>query len=272
MKKVVVVRYTEIALKGKNRSFFENKLIDTIKKHMDKNRAKYARVRKIAGRIIVETDVNCDFLKHVFGIHSFSYALCVEADVDKISALVPELLKDSEFETFRVSTRRVDKSFPLKTYDMDCHIGGVIIDNFDKKVSLKEYDLDLGIEIIEGHAYIYHNKHLAYAGMPVGSGGSATVLTDYPNYELAAWFLLKRGSKVVFCGKAEPEFKFLDKYMTEEIKYFPELFDDEKSVVVGVNAKEFLDLRIENVDMVLSPLVGMTEEEIQNKIQELISS
>lgn len=267
-----MVRYTEIALKGKNRGAFENRLVDNIKKYMENHGVKYKKIKKIAGRIIIEADDKCDFLKYVFGIHSFSYALCVKATVENISAEIPDLVRDMEFESFRVSTRRVDKSFPMKTYDMDCHIGGVIIDNFDKKVSLKEFDLDVAIEIIEGQAYIYTEKKFAYAGMPVGTGGTISVLTDYPNYELAAWYVMKRGSSVTFCGKQKPELKFLEKFMIREPNHYPELFEDEKSVVIGVTARDFIDTKIENIDMLLSPLVGMTDDEIREKIEDLISA
>ncbi|HHI04210.1 MAG TPA: tRNA 4-thiouridine(8) synthase ThiI, partial [Candidatus Woesearchaeota archaeon] len=78
MEKVVVIRYSEIGLKGNNRIIFEKKLINNIKDCLKKNKIKYDKIQRLRGRIIIFAEQKLDCLKYVFGISSFSPALVVE--------------------------------------------------------------------------------------------------------------------------------------------------------------------------------------------------
>ena len=129
---VILVRYGEISLKGLNRHVFIDLLVKNIRntlKHIDG-----VSVRKIQGRIIVTLPENrakaaADMLTRVFGIVSISIAAVVPSDMAAIEEAVLIEARKRPFETFRVSAKRGNKKFPMKSPDIARHLGGTVLKN-----------------------------------------------------------------------------------------------------------------------------------------------
>ena len=193
---MLIVRYGEIALKNKNRRRFEKKLTNDILNVLKKNGFE-SRVKLLWGRILVYTSNEAlEIVKKIPGIVSVSVA--EEMEYECVKPFLLKELRKYEPESFRVSTHRVDKSFSKTSMDIDREIGAFVVENFGWKVDLKDPDLIVGIEIIDGKAYVFFEKVKGIGGLPSGSQGRLIALVssgiDSP---VATFMMLKRGVDVI---------------------------------------------------------------------------
>ena len=201
MEKVILLRIGEIFLKGKNKSYFENTLINNIKRHL--SGYKYTFV-KSQNRYYLEDfnqdelDEIVDRVKKVFGLHSLSVATKVETNEDLIAKAILEY-KPKEGQSFRITCTRADKTFPYKSYEFAAKMGGVILENVKNvEVDLHEPDIVISIDIREkGYTYIFSDKIPCAQGMPVGTSGKGLLLLsggfDSP---VAGWRMARRGMRI----------------------------------------------------------------------------
>ena len=187
----ILVHYGELALKGKNRSLFEKKLIDNIEK------AGGGRVTRYQGRLVVENgDISA--LKTLFGISWFAPAYKVERDLESIKklALSKVLEKANNFKTFGVFVKRTDKSFPYDSLEIANNVGQAIVDNINLRVNLKSPELSVYIEIAED-AFLFLEKFEGLGGLPVGMSGKVLcLLSGGIDSPVAAYLMMKRGAIV----------------------------------------------------------------------------
>ncbi len=205
---ILLVRYHEIALKGGNRSWFENHLIQNIKKSAKRICDTPLVVRKLRGRILLESEEDPKIehaLNTVFGISSFSPATSVRTDFEHITKKVLEEVSLSLKNTlsphnFRVSTTRVDKILTSSSMEMDTLMGAEILKAFPQlKVKLKNPELNIGIEIRKENTFVWSQKRKGLGGVPAGTGGHLLcLLSGGLDSPVAALQMLKRGAKVSF--------------------------------------------------------------------------
>ncbi|OEF99603.1 tRNA 4-thiouridine(8) synthase ThiI [Vulcanibacillus modesticaldus] len=196
----ILVRYGEIALKGKNRYKFEDRLAQNIRnvlKDLEKT-----KVTKTFGRIYVElngeaSDTVTERLKKVFGLISFSPVKKSDVDIEEIKKTALELIKKSKPvpKTFKVETKRPYKNFPLKSPEITYEVGSHILRNTENlTVDVHNPDVTVNIEVREEGAYIFSEVIKGIGGMPGESSGKGMVLLsggiDSP---VASWFAMKRG-------------------------------------------------------------------------------
>jgi len=203
MERIILVRYEEIFLKGLNRNLFENRLIKNIKAKL--HRLGRIDVTRSQSRIyIASRDQGFDYeeaitlLKKIFGIASVSLVSKVETDHETIRktaiAVVSDLLGKYPYKTFKVETKRGDKSFPLNSPQVSAELGGLILDRFPQlSVDVNNPNFILYVEIRES-SYVYSEIIPAAKGLPTGTGGKACLLLsggiDSP---VAGWMIAKRG-------------------------------------------------------------------------------
>ncbi|KNF09538.1 putative tRNA sulfurtransferase ThiI [Gottschalkia purinilytica] len=200
MDKVVSVSFGEIALKGLNRSYFENKLIKHIK-NVIKDLGK-SKIYREQGKLFIECDDDdidlvINRVRKVFGIVYISPCYRVEKDIDEIKKYSIEALKDALQEgkrTFKVETKRADKNFPLKSPEISREIGGYLLENIDDiNVDVHNPEVYLNIDI-RTKCYIYTKKIKGYGGLPLGTNGKGLLLLsggiDSP---VAGFLMAKRG-------------------------------------------------------------------------------
>lgn len=199
MQDILLIKYGELALKGDNRSFFENKLIKNIKHALSD--FKEVKVEKTHGRIYVECDGDIEEvierLKKVFGIIGITKAKRTDLKLEDIYQAAIELMKEHTGKTFKVETKRPNKSFPYNSMEVSRRVGAAVLKNIKNlKVDVHNPDVLLNVEIRE-MAFVYAGVIEGIGGLPLGTNGKATVLLsggiDSP---VAAWMMMKRGVEV----------------------------------------------------------------------------
>lgn len=201
MEQVILVRYGELALKGKNRIQFE----DTLRHHIVESLREFpgAKVTKTHGRFFVH-NVPKDAvhkLSKISGIVALNPSLHVESNLDVITEAAVNLAKEAssaikqEPKTFKVETRRADKTFPVKSPDISRIVGEAILKGVEHlSVDVHTPTFTVNVEIRNTGTYIYWDEIRGPGGLPLGSSGKGLVLLsggiDSP---VAAYLAMKRG-------------------------------------------------------------------------------
>ena len=199
MEKVILIKYGELTTKKNNRNIFINTLCENIKKQLKNYNIKIIKNRV---RMFIETDDNIDeivdILKNVFGIHGIVVAYKVDTNIDVIKTSVLEIIKDINFKTFKVETKRSDKRFPILSMEFNNIIGSLVLKNKeDISVDVHNPEYELKIEIREDYAYIYSKEVIGIGGYPVGvAGRGLLMLSGGIDSPVAGYLAMKRGIKI----------------------------------------------------------------------------
>lgn len=201
-----LIKYAEIAIKGKNRYVFEDALMHRMKlalKHID---GEYA-VSKEQGRMYVDCRGGCDCdevvdaLQKVFGINAICPVVKVEkSDFESLCKDVVRYVGEEypgSTATFKVFARRADKSFPVHSTQMNAELGAAILDAYPQmSVDVHKPEIELNVEVRE-NVCIYSRQLAGPGGMPIGTNGKAMLLLsggiDSP---VAGYMVAKRGVKI----------------------------------------------------------------------------
>jgi len=267
----IICHYSEIGLKGKNRKFFEEKLIENIKKLALKS-DDFEFVKRISGRIIVkltkkgtkrEEEIE-DSLKNIFGMAYFTFATSSNQKIKDIQEKALELLapyrnevsgsglKTKKFKTFRISTQRSKKEFPLNSQEINEKVGEYVLKRLKaKKVKLENPDITCFIEIVEKYSFLYLERIKGLGGLPVGvSSKAVALLSGGIDSPVAAFFAMKRGIKVIFLHfhaypytsvasieKVKKLTKILRKYQGNSRLYLVPFGDIQKEILLRTASK-----------------------------------
>ncbi len=200
VRRTVVVRYGEIALKGPaTRSRMEKLLAQAIRARLEYCRIPFDSIDVLKARVLVYTRENvsaAEALSKVFGVVSASPALEISNDIDEISKLCIEIAKDAAsrgVKTFAIRARR-DKRYPMTSKDVERIVGQRVKDATGLSVNLDSPDLEIGIEIWIDRAFIYTSTIHGPGGLPYGAEGAVVSLfSGGMDSALASWLALKRG-------------------------------------------------------------------------------
>jgi thiamine biosynthesis protein ThiI len=203
-KNYIIVHYGEIGLKGRNRPYFEKKLVRNLKRSLKGQEVEF--FRRIFGRILIKLGKRADFdslrplVGKVFGIAYFALASLSEQDVSDIKKSSLKIVKEEKFKTFRVEASRSKKDFPLTSQEINEQVGAGILENIEGiEVNLEKPDLTIYIEIVDRYAFIYTEKIKGLGGLPVSvSGKVVTLLSSGFDSPLASFRMMRRGAKVLF--------------------------------------------------------------------------
>ena len=202
MKKVILIKYGELTTKKDNRKFFIKILRNNI---LDKLSDYNIAVTDDYYRMFIEVneddiDSITSKLKCIFGIHEI--AVCykdenvTEEEIKKVSLMV---MKEEDFCTFKVETKRSDKSFPVKSMDMNNIIGSLILKNIECKVDVHNPEIILNIEIRREGFYIYTKGIKCLGGYPVGTlGRGLLMLSGGIDSPVAGYMTIKRGVELYY--------------------------------------------------------------------------
>lgn len=202
MQEIILVKYGEMALKGLNKSTFENVLVKNIKRRI-KSLGRF-EITRAQSTIYIKpledcADVNeaVERLKKVFGIAALCKAVVCEKTFDSIKDTALDYLSDclSYAKTFKVTAKRADKSFPMKSPEICRELGGILLSKFSHlKVDVNNPEITVTVEIRDTNAYIHAENIKGAGGLPVGTSGKAMLLLsggiDSP---VAGYMLAKRG-------------------------------------------------------------------------------
>ena len=200
---IFIVRCGEVALKGMNKPYFERMLADRIRRNL-KN-IEGVSVKRKDGLIFIRSEKNTDpdtiinETTKVFGVDSVSKAIEAQPELNAIgeaaAGYMMELIEKRGVKTFKVAAKRADKSFAVKSPEIDSILGEkILIGCKVLKVDVHQPDVLLHVDVRSDRAYIYEGKINGFGGLPLGTNGKGLVLLsggiDSP---VAAWMMAKRG-------------------------------------------------------------------------------
>lgn len=225
MKELILLKSGEMALKGLNRSYFEDTLIRNCRRRLE-SLGKF-HIYKSQSTIYVEPqseeidlDEAVDRLSRVFGIAALTRAAIVDKDFNDIKAKAPGYLAAwlDTANTFKVEAKRSDKTFPMKSPELCLELGAVLLDAFPHlTVNVHEPDVTVYVEIREKAAYLHVDQMRGAGGLPVGTSGSATLLIsggiDSP---VAGYMMAKRGLQIMAVHFVSPP--YTSEHALEKVK------------------------------------------------------
>ena len=215
MKELILIKDGELALKGLNRSTFEDILIKNMRERL-KSLGEFRFIKSQSTITVEPQDEETDLdeaverIKKVFGIVGISRAAVCEKDIDAIRDTAYNYLKTTLAfaKTFKVKAKRSDKKFPYASPAICDEVGGYLLSKIPGlKVDVREPDVTVTVEVRENYAYVHADQLPGAGGMPSGTGGRACVLIsggiDSP---VAAFMIAKRGVKLTAVHFASPPY------------------------------------------------------------------
>lgn len=199
MEKIIIIKYGELTTKHDNINFF----IKTLKDNIEQMLKDYQiNIIYDIGRMYIETknyEEVIEKLQYVFGIHEINIGYKIESlDFDTIKSELLKTLKDEQFKTFKVITKRSNKKYPLDSMEISKVLGGEILKNINNvSVDVHNPELSINIEIRNNFSYIYFKKIRGIGGYPVGTlGKGVLMLSGGIDSPVAGFLALKRGIRL----------------------------------------------------------------------------
>ncbi|MEM3746967.1 MAG: tRNA uracil 4-sulfurtransferase ThiI [Thermoproteota archaeon] len=204
MKRVCVIHYSEIGLKGHNRPFFEKMLVRNVRRLL--SGIADSRVKRIQGRLVfplngADPQRVEESLMKVFGISWFAFATVAEPNVDSIGRTVLEeasrLVKPGE--PVKVEVKRADKRFPITSLELSRTLGKMLVEKLGVSISLQTPSKKIYVEVLSREAYVFTEKKKGLGGLPVGSSGRVlSLLSGGIDSPIASYLMMKRGCEVSY--------------------------------------------------------------------------
>lgn len=245
MERWVLVHYDEIALKGKNRAFFEKKFSSNLKKLLG------GEVLRIYGRILVQSDLREKEIKERLrlqpGVANFSFCYKVPSRIGEMKEAALELARESKRKTFRIDAKKSIK-FKKTNREINELVGEEVRTKTKKKVDLSKPGLTIYIELTERGTLIYKDKFKGIGGLPIGSSGKViSLISGGIDSPTAAYLAMKRGCDVVLVhfynetlSKPDKINELLEKLkvINPELKLYTIPFAEiQRKIIAKVNSK-----------------------------------
>ena len=200
MDRVILIKYGELTTKKGNRNFFVNTLYNNIKNKLKKFDVK---ISKDISRMYIEfREEELEEIKkvvdNIFGIHMYHIAYIVDTNIDEIKEKLLKVLKEQNFKTFKIETKRSDKSFEYNSQQINPILGSYVLKNIsDIKVDVHNPDVLVKVEVRPYHSYIYKNGYKGSGGYPNGTQAKGMLmLSGGIDSPVAGYLAMKRGIKL----------------------------------------------------------------------------
>ncbi len=200
MEKVILIKYGELTTKKGNRNYF----VKTLTKNIENKLKDFnVLIEKDLSRMYIHYNVEdeesiINKIHEIFGIHKYHIAYVTNSDLDSIKNELIKTVKLQNFKTFKVETKRSDKSFPKTSMELSKIFGGIVLKNKDNiKVDVNNPEVIIHVEIREKNTYIYYNEFNGLGGYPSGiQGKGLLMLSGGIDSPVAGFLAMKRGIKV----------------------------------------------------------------------------
>lgn len=199
----IVVHYDEIGLKGKNRPYFEHRLMKNIRQALDGLGS--VDTERLYGRLLVSLREECPWdlvaerIGRVFGISYFARAFESSCDLTAVKEHLREQLPSLDYESFAIDTKRSDKAFPLTSPEINRDLGEFVQAESGKPVDLNGPDLRVSVEWLHDRVLLFFEKLPGPGGLPVGvSGRVLGLISGGIDSPVAIYQMMKRGCGVTF--------------------------------------------------------------------------
>lgn len=276
--RICLVHYHEIGLKGKNRASFENQLIGNLRFILEG--FPVVTIARISGRILVYLKEGTTYeraaealrlMVRVPGVARVSCGYKCERDMAVIGEVAKLALHDVPgFESFKVAARRSHTDFPVPSMEIAASIGEVLCDEFpEKQVIMKDPDVTVGIEVVEGSTYVYALSVPAIGGLPVGTAGKVvSLISSGIDSPVATWRIARRGARVIavhFSGR--PQTSSASEFLVDDIAHVLE----ETGCISKVYVVPFGDYQNRIAEVVPSSLRIIMYRRLMFKVAEAIA-
>lgn len=251
----IIIHWSEIGLKGKNRPEFVTQLAENVRKATRGLGVK--KIARQAGGLALELARDAqpealrEKLQKTSGIANFMTAYRSPADIKALKAEILEALAGRGFKTFAVRSSRADKSFPLTSQEVSTEVGEWVRTKIGAKVDLSNPELTIYIEITPKQILFGFEKIAGLGGLPVGSSGKVVaMLSGGIDSPVASQMMMKRGCRVVFVHfhsypylsktsqeKVEQLLKLLNAYQGGSRLYLVPFGDLQKQLLLSVPAR-----------------------------------
>ena len=214
MDEIILIKLGEMVLKGLNRNVFEATLLRNIRRRL--NNLGGFDIKSAQSTVYLtpregaDLDTAVEKVSKIFGIAAFSRACIVKKEMPAILEAAQEYLKTELLgaKTFKVESKRADKSFPLKSPEISADVGEYLLNQFPHlTVDVHNPDITVRVEVRDFGAYVHGQPIRGAGGIPVGTGGNAAILIsggiDSP---VAAWTMAKRGLELTAIHFASPPY------------------------------------------------------------------
>ncbi len=294
---VILLRYGELSLKSAYvRKYFESILVRNIKNAFTRENIPH-EIRTERGRIYLSTteiSKSIRVLPRIFGIVSFSPALQTTSTLQDMSAIAQHLTKNilQKQKSFAIRVTRVG-THPFTSQQVAVQIGNDIVQATAAPVDLNNPDVELFIEIREKKSFLFTEKIKGVGGLPLGTQGKILALVKNPSSLLAAWYLMRRGCNIVIMTGNQSNEKVIRSFLTQWYADAEIIFNDltskqspeqvsriasEKKCDAIVTdhtletpaqaLSEIALLKSKCIVPILSPLITLTQEEIENQCKD----
>ena len=202
MNEIILLKLGELVLKGLNRRTFEDRLIANARRRLQ-GHGKFKVYTKQSTMYVEPQDDSCDLdgaweaMKRLFGVVGLSRARACEKDKDAILSAAREYLDDklSAAKTFKVETKRADKTFPMTSIQLSQYVGGELDELYPNlQVDVHHPELTVHVEIRDYAAFVHADPEPGAGGLPVGINGRAvSLLSGGIDSPVSSWMIAKRG-------------------------------------------------------------------------------
>lgn len=197
----ILIRYGELALKGKNQNVFVQQLMRTIRNKIKQFEG--VQLTRQQGRLFIELNGQAsrpvlDELKTVFGIVGFSPAMRVANEIASIERGLIGFVAHHSFSSFKIVAKRANKRFPIGSQELNQRLGTLVLSSIaGSKVDVHDPQLRIHIEVREKETYIYGNDIKGLGGLPVGVSGKVMLfLSGGIDSPVAGYLAAKRGTSI----------------------------------------------------------------------------
>lgn len=198
---LISIHYGELILKGKNRTSFEDRLVNNVRAKLEE--FDIVGIRRLQGRMLVELAGSAswgnitDKLKNVFGFSVASPVYRSGVSMAELeNTLISEALKIN-FESFAVQTKRPNKKFSLTSPEINIRLGSLIQEKTGARVDLTDPERTFYITILDNDVFLSFERFKGRGGLPVGvSGRICAMISGGIDSPVAAWLMMKRGLRV----------------------------------------------------------------------------
>ena len=215
MNEIILLKLGELVLKGLNRRTFEDRLIANARRRLQAH-GKFKVYTKQSTMYVEPQDDSCDLdgaweaMKRLFGVVGLSRARACEKDADAMLQTAIEYLGDklSAAHTFKVESKRADKSFPMTSIQLSQYVGGELDEKYPNlKVDVRHPELTVHLEVRDYAAYVHADPEPGAGGLPVGVGGRAvSLLSGGIDSPVSSWMMARRGVELEMVHFVSPPY------------------------------------------------------------------
>ena len=255
MSQYAIVKYHELALKGKNRPMYIKQLVDNLRSATRGTGVEHVWKGQAMIGLTLSDEAEWpqvrDRIGDCSGVAKFFLAQKLAPELGAVKRLLRSTVPEMEFGSFRITANRADKRFPITSHEINCDLGTYVQSLVDVPVKLKGADLNVHVDVLPREILVYFEEQKGFGGLPVGvSGTVAGLLSGGIDSPVAAWQMMKRGCDVKFIhfhsypmvdtssiDKAIELVEELTRFQYRSTLYLVPFSEAQREIIVSVPAK-----------------------------------